>query len=76
MLIEPLFAMILGDFVARLCTLRNERQIANKLQPLNTLIAAIAVLRLITAIPQMLTLFGHTIEESTMLIKVDGLTHY
>ena len=76
MFVEPIFAMILGDFAVRLCLLRNERMVANRILPFNTLIGAISVLRLITALPQLLTLFGNTIEESTIFIRVEGMTHY
>ncbi len=53
MFVEPIFAMILGDFVVRLCILRNERAIAQKLEPVNILIGSAAVLRLLTTIPYM-----------------------
>lgn len=34
------------------------------------------MLRFVVAIPEILTLFGYTIEESTILIRTVGLTHY
>ena len=34
------------------------------------------MLRFVVAIPEILTLFGYSIEESTILIRTVGLTHY
>lgn len=76
MFLEPVLVLTVSDFASRLCILRNERHIATKLQPLNTLLGGIALLRFTFAIPDLLQLSGKSLEESTMLIKIEGMTHY
>ena len=71
--IEPLFCMILGDFTIRLCNLRNERQLATKLQPLNTLISALSLLRLGRAISE---LFALDLSATTTFQALPGQIHY
>ncbi|TNV76069.1 hypothetical protein FGO68_gene16119 [Halteria grandinella] len=74
---EPLFALVMSDFVTRLSILRNERQIATKLQPLNLFLGGIALLRFTSAIPELLQIGGkRSLEEATILIRVEGMTHY
>ena len=76
MFVEPFFAMILGDFVVRLCILRNERTLANKLQPINNLIGALSILRFCTTgIPEILNITTK-LDESNILVKIEGLTRY
>jgi hypothetical protein len=72
--VEPVFTLILSDFASRLCILRNERHLANKLQPLNYFIGAIALLRFVSLLPQLL--FTSDMEQVNVLTKTEGLTHY
>lgn len=73
MFTEPIFAMIVTDFTNRICLLRNERQIASKLNPLNYLLAGISVVRLLGQLPE---LFTTKIDETSILISVEGSTYY
>ena len=72
--IEPTFAMIAADFVQRLCVLRNERQLAMKLEPVNSLLAALTLVRLATILPGVLGL--PSVESTTLLVRVTGQTRY
>jgi hypothetical protein len=65
--------MILGDFTIRLCNLRNERQLATKLQPLNTLISALSLLRLVRALSE---LFAMDLSATTYFRALPGQIHY
>ncbi len=65
--------MLITDFTNRLCLLRNERQIASKLNPLNFLIAGISIVRLIGQLPE---LFSMKLEDTSILIQVEGSTYY
>ncbi len=73
MFVEPLLAMVVTDFTNRVCTLRNERQIASKMEPMNYLIAAISMVRLIGALPE---IFAKRIEDTSILITMEGATYY
>ena len=65
--------MILGDFTIRLCNLRNERQLATKLQPLNTLISALSLFRLVRAFTE---LFAMDLSTTTTFKALPGQVHY
>ena len=65
--------MILADFTIRLCNLRNERQLATKLQPLNTLISALSLLRLGRACSE---LFALDLSATTTFQGLPGQVHY
>jgi hypothetical protein len=65
--------MILGDFTIRLCNLRNERQLATKLQPLNTLISALSLLRLVRTLSE---LFAMDLSTTTTFQALPGQVHY
>jgi len=71
MFIEPIFTLIISDMVVRLCSLRNEKQVSNKLKPLNKFIGALALLRVLSLIPE---LFFYV--ERVTLISYEGGTHY
>ncbi|CDW88971.1 UNKNOWN [Stylonychia lemnae] len=71
MFVEPFFVMILSDFTIRLCNLRNERHISQKLQPLTILIGMISLARFFTAIPDLF----YTVDKVTF-INYEGQTFY
>ena len=66
--------MIAADFVQRLCILRNERQLAMKLEPFNMLLAALTLVRLATTLPEVLGL--PSIDGTTLLVRETGQTRY
>ena len=68
---EPLFALILVDFIERLSSLRNEKHISTKIKPLAYFIGAACLLRLASLIPD---LFYST--ERAVLITYEGGCHY
>ncbi len=65
--------MILGDFTVRICVLRNERYLAQRLEPFNYFMFGIAALRLGVALPE---LFGADLKETTILYRLIGYTNY
>jgi hypothetical protein len=71
MFLEPCFTLILTDFIIRVCTIRNERHISQKLEPLRILITVMSITRLIVAIPDLFI----NIDKS-VLLKIEGLTRY
>jgi hypothetical protein len=71
MFIEPLFTLILADFVTRLCNLRNEKQITVKIKPLTKFVGILSVLRLVSLLPDLFYFVDRAI-----LISYEGGTHY
>ena len=73
MFTEPIFAMIISDFTNRICILRNERQLASKINPLNFFIAGISLIRLFGQLPD---LFTTNLEDTSILVSMEGSTYY
>eukprot|EP00347_Sterkiella_histriomuscorum_P010271 403376936 len=71
MFIEPFFVMILTDFTVRLCNLRNERQISQKLKPFSFFIGLLSLLRFFSTFPD---LFVNV--ENVIFVNYEGSTHY